>query len=530
MPEALSGQQSQKWAISLFTIGVFMAALDNGIISAALTTINSSFDVSPSWGSWGVTLYTLGLSVSVPIVGKLSDRYGRKKLFMIEVGLFGLGSLLVALSQSFPMFLAARLIQALGGGGIFIIGSSHILAVLPKEKQGKALGLLGAMNGMAAVLGPNIGSFLLDWSGSWHWLFLINLPIAAALVVFGGLFIAETKEPETKRLDFIGAMMLSLAILSCMIGITNLDGAALLESLENVKVFGFIAAGALLFFVMLRYEKRVESRGGDPILAYSLLQNKVFQWTLVIGFLSGGLLAAVIFIPSYAEQYLHVSAEKAGYWMTPLALASGIGAWLGGALTDKKGPVFSAVLSGLIASAGFSLFPLWVTEKWEFVIASVIAGIGFGFLLGAPLNVLVSETAGAAKGTALGTLSLVRQVGLTLAPTLYAGFITAGFDRIGDDIRNRLDKSGFPADQAHMPDIGGGLSSIQEQVSRIPLPAVKKAVADAVEASVASGYHHLYAAAAVISFCTIVSACILAFFRKSALSKTNASPSAGKAP
>lgn len=157
--------------------------------------------------------------------------------------------------------------------------------------------------------------------------------------MFGGLFIAETKEPETKRLDFIGAMMLSLAILSCMIGITNLNGATLLESLGNVKVFGFIAAGVLLFFSLLRYEKRVESRGGDPILAYSLLQNKVFQWTLVIGFLSGGLLAAVIFIPSYAEQYLHVSAEKAGYWMTPLALASGIGAWMGGALTDKKGPV-----------------------------------------------------------------------------------------------------------------------------------------------------------------------------------------------
>lgn len=184
----------------------------------------------------------------------------------------------------------------------------------------------------------------------------------------------------------------------------------------------------------------------------------------------------------------------------------------------------------MIAGAGFSLFPLWVTEKWEFVIASVIAGIGFGFLLGAPLNVLVSEAAGATKGTELGTLSLVRQVGLTLAPALYAGFITAGFDRIGDDIRNRLDKNGIPADQAHMPDIGGGLSSVQEQVSRIPFPAVKKAVADAVEASVASGYHHLYAAAAVISLCTIVPACILAFFRKPASSKTNASPSAGKAP
>ncbi|MEC1588933.1 MFS transporter [Bacillus sonorensis] len=212
-------EPNQKWAIFLFTIGVFMAALDNGIISAALTTINKSFQVSPSWGAWGITLYTLGLAVSVPIVGKLSDRYGRKKLFIAEVTLFGIGSLLVAISQSFPMFLLARLIQSLGGGGIFIIGSSHVLTVLPKEKQGTALGLLGAMNGIAAVLGPNIGSFILDIAGSWHWLFLINLPIAAGLVLFSFPLISETKADQIKPLDLTGTVILSLAILSVMYGI-----------------------------------------------------------------------------------------------------------------------------------------------------------------------------------------------------------------------------------------------------------------------------------------------------------------------
>ena len=125
---------------------------DNGIISAALTTINSSFDVSANWGAWGVTIYTLGLAISVPIIGKLSDRYGRRKLFIIEIAIFGLGSLLVALSPNFTFYLIARFIQAMGGGGIFIIGSSHVLSTMPVEKQGKALGMLGGMNGIAAVL------------------------------------------------------------------------------------------------------------------------------------------------------------------------------------------------------------------------------------------------------------------------------------------------------------------------------------------------------------------------------------------
>lgn len=224
---------NQKWAVLLFTIGVFMAALDNGIISAALTTINDSFQVSPSWGAWGITLYTLGLAVSVPIVGKLSDRYGRKKLFIIEVLLFGAGSLLVALSQNFPMFLLARLIQSLGGGGIFIIGSSHILTALPKEKQGTALGLLGAMNGIAAVLGPNIGSFILDMTGSWHWLFLINLPIAAALIILSVPLMKETKGGTRKPLDLAGTVILSLAILAVMYGITNINGQRLSAVLSD---------------------------------------------------------------------------------------------------------------------------------------------------------------------------------------------------------------------------------------------------------------------------------------------------------
>ncbi|MCY8073997.1 MFS transporter [Bacillus haynesii] len=503
---------NQKWAVLLFTIGVFMAALDNGIISAALTTINDSFQVSPSWGAWGITLYTLGLAVSVPIVGKLSDRYGRKKLFIIEVLLFGAGSLLVALSQNFPMFLLARLIQSLGGGGIFIIGSSHILTALPKEKQGTALGLLGAMNGIAAVLGPNIGSFILDMTGSWHWLFLINLPIAAVLIILSVPLMRETKGGIRKPLDLAGTVLLSLAILAVMYGITNINGQHLSAVMSDPKVYFFLLTGCALFAGLIFYEKRVELKGGDPILAYSLLKNKVFQWTLFIGFLSGGLLAAVIFIPAYAEQYLHVAPEKAGYWMTPLALASGIGAGLGGMLADRKGPVKAAWLSGVISFAGFLLLSVWVTEKWEFVLASIIAGVGFGFLLGAPLNMLVSEAAKQDYGTALGTLSLVRQMGMTLAPALYAGYITAGYENIGTHIKHKLNDAGMP-----IKGFTGGetdVSRLNESLSQIPDSKVKDMISEAIHESVGAGFFNLYFTAAVLSLAVIASVSVLSLYRK----------------
>src|SRR5690625_3522893 len=127
----------------ILLIGVFMAALDNGIISAALTTINSSFNVSATSGSWGITLYTLGLAVATPIVGKLADKYGRKKLFLIEIAIFTVGSLGIALSPNFTFFLAARLFQSFGGGGLSMIALSYVLSTVPKARQGSMLGVLG---------------------------------------------------------------------------------------------------------------------------------------------------------------------------------------------------------------------------------------------------------------------------------------------------------------------------------------------------------------------------------------------------
>src|SRR5690625_3338766 len=186
----LADQQRKKQmdlGFIIFLIGVFMAAFVNGIISVALTKINSSFDVTATAGSWGITLYALGLAVTTPIVGKLADRYGRKKLYLIEIAIFTIGSLGVALSPNFTFFLASRLFQSFGGGGIFIIASSHVISTFTKDKQGSMLGLLGGMNGIASVIGPNIGSFLMDVTGTWHWLFLINVPIGILLVI-GGFF------------------------------------------------------------------------------------------------------------------------------------------------------------------------------------------------------------------------------------------------------------------------------------------------------------------------------------------------------
>lgn len=244
--------------------------------------------------------------------------------------------MLVALSPNFAFYIVARFIQAMGGGGIFIIGSSHVLSTFPVEKQGKALGILGGMNGIGAILGPNLGSVILDLTGNWHYLFLINVPIAVVLMILGIYKIQETKEPAVGKLDLLGTILLSLAVLSIMYGLTNIEGVSLIDSLLTPEVYGFLLAGIVLFAVLIGYNRSLEKRNGDPILPVSLLAHPTYLLTLLVGGLSGALLAAMIYIPAFTEQVLGIAAESSGYWMTPLALASGIGAGFGGALVDKK--------------------------------------------------------------------------------------------------------------------------------------------------------------------------------------------------
>lgn len=525
-------QRNMKASLIIFAIGVFMAALDNGIITSSLTTLIYSFGVSPTWGAWTITLYTLGLAISVPIAGKLSDRYGRKLLFMIEVSLFGVGSLLVALSPNFTFFLIARLIQALGGGGIFIIASSYVLATFPRERHGRSLGMLGGMNGIASVLGPNIGSFILGATGNWHWLFLINVPIAVILLLLGGRFIKEKQEHSRAKMDWSGISVLILGVLSLMYSFTNLDGVNLVDSLISWKFYVFFLAAIALLVIFYLMEKRLQHSDTEPVVPVQLLHQSTYRWTLLIAFFSGAILASVIFLPGFVEQYLNVSSTVAGYWFTPVALAAGIGAASGGFLVDKKGPTWTIALASSLGIIGFLLFALWVQSIWQMVIAGVFVGIGFGSMLGAPVNVLVTEEAGEKnKGIAVATSSLSRQMAMAIAPTIFAGFLARSFMNIGSHIKQGFADSGIqvPADAMQKFAPGGGAAgssdfhSLLEGFRSIPDEGVRRVLLHALHVTVKQGYNGLFWSVLVFSALSLISALILGAIRRKKSSKPKGS-------
>jgi EmrB/QacA subfamily drug resistance transporter len=511
----------QSTALTLFAIGVFMGGLDNGIMTSALTTLIASFKVSASWGSWIITIYTLGLAVSIPIMAKLSDRYGRKKLFLIGVALFGLGSLSVALSHSFTMLLLSRILQSLGGGGIFPIANGYITATIPTERQGRALGMIGGMNGIAAILGPNIGSFILGVTHNWHWLFWINVPISLVLVVLGTRYISENVSENTGKLDLGGIILLSLGMLSIMYSFTNLKSGNFAASLMEPWFYGFFVTGLVLIGILLVVERGLSRRGGDPLIPMLLLKQPELRWTLGIGLVSGLILASVIFLPAFIQLILGWPSSQAGYWYTPMAIASGVGAMGGGAFMDKRGPVTTLVWGMIAAAIGAALFPLWVTHTWQMVIASSLIGLGVGITLGAPVNFLITVRVPDNKSTALGILSLTRQIGMTLGPTVFAGFITRAMTQFPTALIKNLANIGIsvkqiPASELVRMKAIKSLGDVAGQVQLIPSESIRQTVMNTLQSVAKVGFNQLYWTTLVIALIGLGAVLILSkYYRPS---------------
>lgn len=417
--------------MTLYLLGIFMGAIDTGIITPARPVIASDLGVDESAGIWMLTIYTLAYAAAIPVMGKLADRRGRKPIYLLSIVLFGVGSLLCGLSQdvgSFEMLIASRALQAIGGGGILPIATAEISTEVPEEKRGMALGLVGAVFGIANIFGASAGSLILDIVGTqnWQWIFYVNVPIAIAIVAVGWFVLPDHAVDSTKPLDSLGTLLLVGIILSLLYGIKGLDFFDLWTSVQSPSVWPFLA-GSLAAIPLLVI---VERRAVDPILNLGYFTDRGIALTLTLSFLSGMVLMAVVFVPQLAENALRVPAGKGGYFVIALGLASGIGAPLSGRLTDRFGPKvvlgFGFAVSG-VAAATVVWWMIPNPSMLSVMGSLMLIGLGLGFVVGSPLNyMMLQRTPQAESASALGTVSLVRSIGVTLAPAIMVGFIAHG--------------------------------------------------------------------------------------------------------
>lgn len=315
---------------------MFLAALDQTIVSTALPTIVSDLG-GLRWLSWVVTAYLLASTVVVPLYGKFGDQFGRKRVLQVAIVLFLLGSALCGAAQDMAQLIAFRTLQGLGGGGLMVVAMAAIGDVIPPAERGRYQGLFGGVFGLATVVGPLIGGFLVEQL-SWHWIFYINLPLGLlALLVIGSVFRPHVALVR-HTVDYIGAFFLTVA-LAALVLITSLGGSLLAwQSLDMLCLLLFALIG-LVGFVL---EQR---RAAEPIMPLHLFRHRTFVLAGLIGFIVGvSLFGAVTFLPLYMQVVKNATPTSAGLQMLPL---------MGGLL------VVSAITGRLISRWGrYRVFPI----------------------------------------------------------------------------------------------------------------------------------------------------------------------------
>lgn len=427
----------------VYLLGIFMGAIDMNIVNPARTVIQNTLSVPDELGVWLMTIYTLAYAASIPVMGKLADRHGRKYIYLLCVLLFGVGSLLCGLSQdvgSFGMLIASRAIQAIGGGGIMPVATAEFGTAFPPEKRGMALGLVGGIYGVASILGSTAGSFILDVAGStnWQFIFYVNIPICLFILVAGLFKIPNTKEDEVKPIDGLGTVVLTVMVLSLMYGLKNIDFFDLSTSIASTDVYPFLIAFAVLIPVFVA----VEHRAADPIMNLAYFKDRDIVITLLCSITTGIIMMGTLFAPQFCENAMMMRSGSGGYFLIILGVFTGFGAPLSGKLIDKIG-VKPILGFGFLVSVAGSLFMAFVTCEYPTLlnvcISMALSGLGIGFIMGTPLNyMMLAKTAESESNSALATLSLVRSIGTAIAPAIMVAFIAHAGLAMQDNIMEVL--------------------------------------------------------------------------------------------
>ncbi len=393
-----------------------MVALDIAIVGPALTAIREDFGVSDRAIAWVFSIFVLFNLVGLPLMARLADVFGRRLVYTVDILLFGLGSLVVALSPSFTVLLIGRAVQGVAASGIFPVASAVIGDLFPPEKRGRMLGVLGSVYGVAFIIGPIIAGLLLNVG--WPWLFLINLPLALIVAGVGYLRLPKTRSAQARGIDWGGIVTLGVLLASLAYGINMVDTGAFVDSVTSLAVWPFL----LLAVVLLPIFVYIERRAPDPLLRLSLMKSRQVVLAGLLAAGAGMAEAAFIFFPSLAVVAFAVTKSEGALMLLPLTVAVAIGSPLAGRLLDRVGSRAVVLIGSACMTLGLGLLGLFQATLVFFYGGTVLVGLGLAALLGSALAyILLSESRVGERTIAQGIITLFISIGQTIgAPMIGA--------------------------------------------------------------------------------------------------------------
>ncbi|KAA1425365.1 DHA2 family efflux MFS transporter permease subunit [Mumia zhuanghuii] len=359
-------------------LGVIMSILDITVVNVALPTFQEEFGsaadpLAYSHVAWTVTAYTLALATVIPLTGWAADRFGTKRLFIVAIALFTAGSVLCATAESINTLIAYRVLQGLGGGMIMPLGMTIMTRAAGPKRMGRLMAVMGIPMLLGPIMGPIIGGWLIE-DASWHWIFLINLPIGIATIVYAWLALPGDRPEPSESFDFLGMLLLSPGLALFLFGVSSIPEKG---TLADPRVWVSMLVGGVLMLAFVWHSFRPE----HPLLDLRLFRNRDIALAVIIMFLFvSAFFGSLLLVPTYFQQVRGESTLDAGLLMA----AQGIGAMvtmpIAGRLVDHV-PIGRIVPFGILGIV-VGMLPLTqltaTTSYWTIEIALFVMGLGMG--------------------------------------------------------------------------------------------------------------------------------------------------------
>lgn len=389
--------------LTVYLIGIFVGALDTSIISPVFPLIMKSYHIRLDWVAWTITAYTVAYIASTVLAGAWGDRLGHKRVFLWGVVAFMLASAMAAFSPNFWVFMLARVVQGAGAGAVYPNAQAEGIKQFPVERRGMALGIFGAVFGLASVIGPTLGGVLGQYLG-WPSVFIINIPIALIVLAMSGRITASDRE-ERALPDWQGGAAFSTLLASALLALA-VGGV--------IRIVFIVVALAALWAFIAR-----ERRSHVPFLDPVPLRSGSGVAMMVGAALIGLDMSAAVFVPTLVQRELHFDVLNSGLALLPAAISGAVLAGAGGVLVDRIGPR-KVLMVGLFAGAvGGLLLALPGLSFWRFVVSMLFFGLGTAFTMGAPLNrMALALYRDNQSGEALSVAAVFRGMGMASGPII----------------------------------------------------------------------------------------------------------------
>lgn len=398
-------------------LGMLIASLDQTVVGTSLPRIVAELG-GMSLFAWVITAYLLSETITTPIWGKMSDRIGRKPIFMTGMAIFLAGSILAGFSNSMEMLIITRFIQGIGSGALMPVAMATVADLYAPTERAKIQGLLGAVFAVATIIGPLLGGFIVD-NTTWRWVFYVNLPVGVAAIAVTSLKFPNQVKSVFKRIDFPGIAFLSTSLAALLLVIT---WGGVTYAWNSIEIIGLstLAAASLVIFLF------IERKAEDPVIPLRLFKISVFTLCCIGLMLVGlGMFGVVSYLPTFLQTVIGMSATNSGTTLIPLMIGM-MGTSIAGGFIMKRtgykilmitGPIISAVGMFLLSTLGAG--------------SSQVNAIAYLIVIGAGMGLVMSNYTVAAQnmmrkadiGAATSTLTLFRGLGATIGVSLLGAIV-----------------------------------------------------------------------------------------------------------